>query len=165
MTVIVLSYVLTAWWVFYRLLRLELWQHPVAFLPVLLTTLSPYLLYAFVLPDVRREDAAFFVETAAGERRLDLHAFYFSASHRRWFFGTAAAFGLLFFAVFNAGQYYVGRPLSSAVTNTLLAVPGFILPHLLLIATTRTWVHVVATLYSAGWAGFLLFDVAVALSM
>jgi hypothetical protein len=94
--VTVLGYVLAVWWMLFRLLRLEMWYHPVAFLPVLVMVLTLYLLCAFALPDADPETKA------AGPKAVDLESFYLSKAHRRWFFGTAAIFSFLFFATFNA---------------------------------------------------------------
>jgi len=163
--VIVLGYVLAVWWMLFRLLRLEMWYHPVAFLPVLMTVLTLYMLCAFTLPDADPESNMHVTE--AGEKReiVDLESFYLSKVHRRWFFGTAAIFSLLVFATFNAAQFYEnGRPLGVAIKQTLLAFPIFIIPHVLLALVDRKWVHWGLTLYSLGWTVFWLFDVAVALT-
>ncbi|WP_103028682.1 hypothetical protein [Salinibacter altiplanensis] len=162
--VIVLGYVLTVWWTFFRLLRTEMWHHPVAFLPILLTVLTLYLLCALALPDADREEASY-VTTDAEGTTIDLETFYLSKGHRRWFFGTAAIFSLLFFATFNGAQFYEGmRSLKSAAINTLITFPTFVIPQLLLAALKRKWVHWALTLYSFGWTVFLLFDVATALT-
>ncbi len=158
--VIVLGYVLWAWWAFYVLLRSEVWHHPVTFLPVLLTTLTLYLLCAFALPDADREEASY-VTTDAEGTTIDLETFYLSTAHRRWFFGTAALFSLLFFGTFSAWLLYEGeRSIQAAVVNMLLTFPILTIPHLILAATERKWVHWGLTLYSLGWTLYLLFDIA-----
>lgn len=158
--VIVLGYVLWAWWAFYVLLRSEVWHHPVAFLPVLLTTLTLYLLCAFALPDAHREEASYVTVDAEGTT-IDLETFYLSTDHRRWFFGTAALFSLLFFGTLSAGMFYEGeRSVQTTVIQMLFTLPILTIPHLILAVTKRKWVHWGVTLYSFGWTVYLLFDVA-----
>jgi hypothetical protein len=162
---IVLGYVLAAWWTFYHLLQSEVWYRPLTFLPVLLTTLSLYLLCAFALPDADREDASYVTVGGEGTKTIDLKAFYLSPTHRRWFFGTAATFSLLFIGTANAGMFYEGdRTLRMAVLQTVFALLTLPIPALILIATRRWWVHWGLTLYSGGWVVYLLFDVANALA-
>lgn len=162
--VIAVGYVLMVWWTFFRLLRTKMWHHPVAFLPILLTVLMLYLLCAFALPDADRE-AASYVTTNAEGTTTNMEAFYLSEAHRQWFFGTAATFSLLFFAIFNGARFYEGmRSWESAAINTLLVFPTLVVPHLLLAALRRKWVHWTLTLHSVSWIVFLLFDVATPLT-
>jgi len=163
--VIVLGYVLVAWWTFYQLLQSEVWHRPLTFLPVLLTTLTLYLLCAFALPDADREDVSYVTEDAEGAKTIDLEAFYLSLAHRRWFFGTAATFSILFIGTVNAGMFYEGdRAIWMAVFQTLLTLPVLTIPALILTATKRTWIHWGLTLYAGGWVVYLLVDVANALA-
>lgn len=100
-----------------------------------------------------------------GKKTIDLKAFYLSPAHRRWFFGTAATFSVLFIGTVNAEMFYEGdRTLRMAVLQTLFALPTLPVPALILIATRRRWVHWGLTLYSGGWVVYLLFDVANALA-
>jgi len=69
------------------------------FLAYLLTFLLLYLTCAFALPDPEWEKSQATktagggaVESSAAQAPLDLRAFYFSESHRRWFFGVFIAF-------------------------------------------------------------------------
>lgn len=163
--VIVLGYVLTAWWVFYRLLQSELWHQPILFLPVVLATLALYLLCAFALPNSRSATAPHVSSKRDGIRVIDLRAFHLSAAHRRWFFGTAAVFSLLFFALLNAREFHEGqRSLQSAALNTVLTMPFLAIPHLVLAVTRRLWVHWALTIYSMIWLIYLLLDASVALT-
>lgn len=162
---IVLGYVLAAWWTFYELLQSAVWYRPLTFLPVLLTTLALYLLCAFALPDADREEVSYVTTDADGTKIIDLETFYLSPTHRRWFFGTAAGFSLLFIGTINTGLFYDGdRTLQMALIQTLLALPILTIPALILIATRRRWVHWGFTVYSGGWVVYLLFDVANALA-
>lgn len=163
--VIVVGYVLAAWWTFYDLLQSAVWHRPLTFLPVLLTTLALYLLCAFALPDADREDVSYVTTDARGTKTVDLETFYLSSTHRRWFFGTAAIFSLLFIGTVNAGMVYDGdRALQMGIRQTLFALPILPIPALILIATRHRWVHWGLTLYSMGWIVYLLSDVANALA-
>ena len=164
-TVIVLGYVLMAWWVFYQLLRAEVWHHPVAFLPILLSTMALYLLCAFALPDADREEVSYHTLDTEGEKVINLEAFYLSKEHRRWFFGIAAAFSLLFSGAFNYGQFHAGnRPVETALLQMLFASLLITIPHVILGVTRRRWAHLGLTIYSLGSVTYGLFDVAVALT-
>jgi len=163
--VIVLGYVLMAWWTFYRLLRVEVWHHPVIFLPVLLSALALYLLCAFALPDVNRTEVSYHTLDTEGEKVINLEAFYLSKEHRRWFFGIAAAFSLLFYGAFNYGQFHATeRSLEEALLQMLITFPILIIPHVILSVTKRKWAHWGLTAYSFGWVVYVLFDVAAALT-
>ncbi|MFB6230913.1 MAG: hypothetical protein ABEL04_07125 [Salinibacter sp.] len=69
------------------------------FFPFLAAFLLLYLTCAFALPDPGWEDSraevgarGASVETPAAQAPLDLRAFHFSVSHRRWFFGMLVGF-------------------------------------------------------------------------
>lgn len=162
--VIALGYVLWAWWGFYRLLQSEMWHHPIAFLPVLLMALTLYLLCAFALPDADREEASYVTTNTEGTT-IHLETFYLSMGHRRWFFGTAALFSLLLIGTFNGWMLYEGeRSLEMVLIQTLLTFPILVIPHLILAATERKWMHWGLTVYSLGWVVYLLNDVTFALA-
>lgn len=164
-TVIVLGYVLMAWWVFYQLLRAEVWHHPISFLPVLLSTLALYLLCAFALPDADRKEVSYHTVDAEGEKVINMEAFYLSKEHRRWFFGMAAAFSFLFFGAFNYGRFHAAeRSLEAALLQMLSAFLILTLPHVILGLSKRKWAHWGLTIYSLGSVVYVLFDVAVALT-
>ncbi|WP_103019258.1 hypothetical protein [Salinibacter altiplanensis] len=164
-TVIVLGYVLMAWWVFYILLQAEVWHHPVAFLPVLLSTMALYLLCAFALPDADREEVSYHTVDAEGEKLIDMETFYLSEDHRRWFFGMAATFSFLFFGSANYGQFHAGNiPVEAALLQMLSASLLITIPHVILGVTRRRWAHLGLTIYSLGSVTYGLFDVAVALT-
>jgi len=141
--VFALLLVINIWWGAYDLLQADIWANPVAFLLVVLMGLCLYLVCAFALPDVQWESPS--AEPAStGSAGLDLEAFYFSASHRRWFFGTL----IVLFVIAFVGNI-VGASLkeTAIVQNALLnlAVVGV---YGLLIVTERKAVHVIVALAS-----------------
>lgn len=150
------------------LLAVQIWWNSFTFLtgatsefffPYLLTFLLLYLTCAFALPDPEWEksqaannDYGFIVETPDAQAPLDLRAFYFSETHRRWFFGVFIAFIVM-------GQIgsQTARGLSEgfSVNEQELLMNGMSVMFIgTLILTDRWWVHVViSVLYflSVGW--------------
>ena len=88
-------------------------------------------------------------------------AFYFSASHRRAFFGVAIAFFVSFFATASIWEVTAGMKtptegVSNAAVNSLL----WAAPFGVFVVTDRTWLHAVLTVVGVGQALHFLLDVA-----
>ena len=132
---------------------------PAFFIAYLLTFLLLYLTCAFALPDPEWErsqtsktDEGGSAETprspmgTATQAPLDLRAFYFSASHRRWFFGVFIAFILM-----SQVGSQTARALSEGfgVNEQELLLNGVSVMFIgALILTDRWWVHVpISVLY------------------
>lgn len=128
------------WWGSFRVLQNEVLAHAAAFTPVLLGFLLLYLICAFALPDPEWASPK---TEAGGSPRLDLEAFYFSMSHRRWFFGTFI--GLLVVSqVFAVARWAVGgEQVLGAGRLVQNAGVNFGVAALLagLIVTDQRWVH------------------------
>jgi len=150
------------------LLTVQIWWNSFSFLTgatsaffiaYLFTFLLLYLACAFALPDpeweksqTARTAGGFSVEMPGIRAPLDLEAFYFSKTHRRWFFGVFIAF-----IVMSQVGSQTARALSEGfgvneqelLTNGLsVAVIGT------LILTDRWWVHVpISVMYflAIGW--------------
>ncbi len=167
---IVLMQVLTAWWWLFPILKRDLWQTPVTFLPVLVTCLTLYLLCTFALPDVDRPAEATFVgdggEDSEAMPTIDLKAFYFSTSHRWWFFGTATVFVVAFFAIVQFGAIeIVDRSWRGAIDAFLFSTALHVPTYGLLIATDNRWMHGLGTLFSFIVAVYFLVGIADVLSV
>ncbi len=126
---------------------------PAFFIAYLLTFLLLYLTCAFALPDPEWERSQApknadggSVETPTTQAPLDLRAFYFSASHRRWFFGT-----FIGFIVMSQIGSQTARALSEGfgVNEQELLTNGVSIVFIgTLILTDRWWVHVpISVLY------------------
>ncbi len=156
-SVAALLMVVACWWGFFDFLKAEVWRSPVAFMLILFTSLSLYLLCAFALPDIDwKEDVLSF--PPEGEEHLDLKAYYFSESHRMLFFGTAIVFVVLFAVVAHvqhAAEQSASIP-GALWSATRTSLP-FVATYGLLIVTDRRWVHVVLTIVGVGLAFLLLF--------
>lgn len=151
--------VVASWWGFFDFLQAKVWTSPVAFLLVLFTALSLYLLCAFALPELdgppESDDPAL----------VDLEAFYFSPSHRRSFFGVAIAYIVSFLAIANiqrVSTMEVSGP--EAFWNTVQTSLLYIVPYTILLFTDRKWVHVVLTVVGVVLALTLLFALTTALA-
>lgn len=151
--------VVASWWGFFYFLQAKVWTSPIAFLLILFTALSLYLLCAFSLPDLDGQPESERPEV------LDLEAFYFSRSHRRSFFGVAIAFVVSFFVIANIQRVTVeGLPVREAVIGAVTASVLFVVPYGLLILTERKWVHVIGTILGVVLALTLLFALTPALT-
>jgi hypothetical protein len=126
---------------------------PAFFIAYLPTFLLLYLACAFALPDPEWEKSkavesagGFSVEMPRNRAPLDLRAFYFSASHRRWFFGVFIAF-----IVMSQVGSQTARSLSEGfgVNEQELLLNGLSVVFIgTLILTDRWWVHVpISVLY------------------
>jgi hypothetical protein len=145
--VIVFLVVLRVWWSAFGVLQREVFGQVLVFLPYLLMVLGLYLSCAFALPDPdwtvgSAPDPQQSGTAPASGSVLDLEVFYFSAAHRRWFFGTLIAITVLFevitvvflLVVEDAGllQIVAARWEAFTIVPMALAVP---------ILTDRWWVH------------------------
>jgi len=149
--------VVACWWGFFDFLQADVWRSPVAFLLVLFTALSLYLLCAFALPDLDwKGDAQSF--PPEGSDHLNLKTFYYSTSHRQLFFGTAVVFIVLFAVVANVQRIASeGASIPEAAwTAARMSVP-FILTFGVLLSTERRWVHITLTVVGFVLAVILLF--------
>ncbi len=135
--------VINIWWGAYDLLQADVWANPIAFLLVVMMGLGLYLVCAFALPDVEWEGSS--VESAdARASGVDLEVFYFSDSHRRWFFGTLIVLFVIAFIGNIVGASLKGTAIvQNAIVN--LAIIGI---YGLLIVTERKGVHVVIAFVS-----------------
>jgi len=150
------------------LLAIQIWWNsfsfltgatPAFFVAYLLTFLLLYLTCAFALPDPEWEKSRaatntgeVSIETSVTQAPLDLRAFYFSASHRRWFFGVFIAF-----IVMSQIGSQTARALSEGfgVYEQELLTNGVAVVFIgTLMLTDRWWVHVpISVLYflAVGW--------------
>jgi hypothetical protein len=156
-------FVLQVWWTSSNILRRDAFADVLVFLPYLLVIVGLYLICAFALPDPgwsaerpasngEDRDATVLSDTA-----LDLKAFYFSVSHRQWFFGTLIAIGVLFeiislsyFLIETDGglvEFVRGRWDASVFLVGLAA----------LMVSDRWWVHAVLSIMALGGAVSTLF--------
>lgn len=144
------------WWNSFTVLKSSMFSEALAFVPYLGQFLLLYLTCSLALPSPDREKGI----TAGLEKRapekgraageedvLDLEAFYFLTSRRRWFFGALAAtsgtIGVLSASVF----LYYGAPtltsLAAGVGKTLAVnfTPAALAT--VLAVTDRWWLHAV----------------------
>ena len=127
---------------------------PAFFIAYLLTFLLLYLACAFALPDPEWEKSQMTSSSVTSDPRapLDLKAFYFSETHRRWFFGVFVAF-----IVMSQIGSQTARALSAGfgVNEQELLTNGVSVAFVgTLILTDRWWVHMpVSVLYflAVGW--------------
>jgi hypothetical protein len=119
---------------------------PAFFIAYLLTFLLLYLACAFALPDPEWEKSraksagGLSIEMPENRAPLDLKAFHFSASHRRWFFGVFIAFILM-----SQVGSQTARALSEGfgINEQELLTNGLGVVFIgTLILTDRWWVHV-----------------------
>lgn len=144
------------WWNSFSFLKRAT---PAFFVAYLLTFLLLYLTCAFALPDPEweksqaRSTGGFSLERPGTRAPLDLKAFYFSKTHRRWFFGVFIAFlftsqvsGQTVRALSEGFGVYERELLTNAVSAGGIGT---------LILTDRWWVHVpISVVYFlvVGWA-------------
>jgi len=129
------------------LLAVQLWWNSFSFLnratsafffPYLIAFLLLYLTCAFALPDPEWERPRAGSGGSSGpSSTLDLEAFYFSTTHRRWYFGTFIAFVV----VSQIGGQTV-RALESEPNLPELLSNGILVAGLAgLVVTDRWWIH------------------------
>lgn len=152
---IVLMLLVQFWWVSFSILQGAVFGQALAFLPYLLAFLMLYLACAFALPDpeCRPECAPEKQPDREGpddnsplpESTLNMKAFYFSTTHRRWFFGALIALvvlgqGLLIMSSLSAGNATGYDVVLTATAN--LTGAGLLGA---LIITERRWIHTAVT--------------------
>jgi hypothetical protein len=159
---IVFLLVLRMWWTAFGVLQREMFGEVLVFLPYLLMVMALYLTCAFALPDPdwttgsspgarpRESDTS-----PAASSVLDLETFYFSASHRRWFFGTLIAIIVLFESITVIFLLVVEDAALLTIVaqrwEALTIVPAALVVP---IVTDRWWVH--APLAIMGAVGVVL---------
>jgi hypothetical protein len=131
------------WWNSFTILKSAAFSEALAFVPYLGQFLLLYLTCSLALPSPDREKGI----TGGEEDVLDLEAFYFLTSRRRWFFGALAAtsgtIGLLSAGVF---LYYGAPSLISLATGVGKTLAVNFTPAVLaagLAVTDRWWLHAV----------------------
>jgi hypothetical protein len=145
---VVFLLVLRIWWTAYDVLQQDAFGRVLVFLPYLLNVLGLYLACSFALPDPDWTPGPDTAESGAEQESgrsaapLDLEAFYFSAVHRRWFFGTLIAIVVLFEAI--TVLFFLTVKDTSLLTivvgrwEAVTIVPAALV---VLIFTDRCWVH------------------------
>ena len=132
---VTLLLIVQIWWGSFEALQMEVFSQAWVFLAYLLMFLVLYLACAFSLPDPDWHGGA----DRSDPEVLDLHAFYFSAAHRRWFFGTL----LVLIVLAEAFTQTVFVPENRIRTLSLNATGVVTLG--VLMGTDRAWVHWVIT--------------------
>jgi hypothetical protein len=162
--IIALLLVLQIWWTASDILRAEAFGEVLVFLPYLLNILGLYLLCAFALPDpdwtagTWEEDSQSHDAPRSSSTVLDLKAFYFSSSHRRWFFGTLVAITVLFEIISFSFLLVEADQVLFEVARRRWPVLGLVAGLAALIATDRWWVHTILSVVSFGGVVFSLFS-------
>jgi hypothetical protein len=157
---VLITFLLVAnfWWGYFDGLTLEVWENYFAFLLLLGEVMALYLVCAFALPDLEwvapsHERASAPPDPGTRENApLDLEAFYFSTSHRRWFFGVLLVLLGFVEATESVEQAAIGSAMWD-VGETLRASFGAC--AVVLIGTRREWVHTAVT--TVLLVGLLLF--------
>jgi hypothetical protein len=135
--------ILRLWWTSFSALQQAAYGDVLAFLPYLLVFLGLYLACTFALPDLGPVDHGPSEETAD---TLDLEAFYFAPSRRRWFFGTVIA-ALATFEAVNVILFFSFDTAEIADLASRLLGPVLISLFLaVLIVTDRWWVHLIVSI-------------------
>lgn len=162
--IIALLLVLQIWWTASDILRAEAFGEVLVFLPYLLNILGLYLLCAFALPDpdwtagTWKGDSQSHDAPRSSSTALDLKAFYFSSSHRRWFFGTLVAITVLFEIISFSFLLIEADQILFEVARRRWPVLGLVAGLAALIATDRWWVHTILSVVSFGGVVFSLFS-------
>jgi hypothetical protein len=162
--IIALLLVLQIWWTASDILRAEAFGEVLVFLPYLLNILGLYLLCAFALPDpdwtagTWEGDSQSHDAPRSSSTVLDLKAFYFSSSHRRWFFGTLVAITVLFEIISFSFLLVEADQVLFEVARRRWPVLGLVAGLAALIATDRWWVHTILSVVSFGGVVFSLFS-------
>lgn len=155
-TTIVLMLLVQFWWVSFAALQGPVFGQALAFLPYLMTVLVLYLACAFALPDPdcrpecapekqpnRRTSMEQTPARPAGA--LDMRAFYFSQTHRRWFFGALLVLTVLGVLLSILSSLILGRASASTMGLTALSSGAVVGLLATLIATNRRGVHAFIT--------------------
>lgn len=145
---VVFLLVLRIWWTAYDVLQQDAFGRVLVFLPYLLNFLGLFLACSFALPDSDWTPGP--AAAGSGAERepehpaapLDLEAFYFSAAHRRWFFGTLIVITVLFEVItvvfFLAVEDAALLTIVAGRWEALTLVPAALVVPIL---TDRWWVH------------------------
>jgi hypothetical protein len=153
---IVLLILVQLWWISFGTLQQAVFGQAIAFLPYLMSFLVLYLACAFALPDPDCRPECAPEKQSAGERSavpegaLDMEAFYFSATHRRWFFGALIALLVLVQVLSIVSSVFLGNGAATDVATTAtttLTAAGLLGA---LIKTNREWIHAGVTLLVLG---------------
>jgi hypothetical protein len=156
-------FVLQVWWTSSNILRRDAFADVLVFLPYLLVIVGLYLICAFALPDPgwSAERSASHGEdrdaTVLSDTVLDLKAFYFSVSHRQWFFGTLIAIGVLFEII--SLSYFLIETDSGLVefVRGRWETSVFLVGLAALMVSDRWWVHAVLSIMALWGAVATLF--------
>lgn len=154
--IIVLMLLVQFWWISFAVLQGAVFGQALAFLPYLLAVLVLYLACAFALPDPECRPECAPEMQPAGETSmekgapvptgaLNMKAFYFSATHRRWFFGALIVLIVLGQLLSIVSSLFLGDSTGGDVALTValnLAVAALLGA---LIMTDRRWVHTSVT--------------------
>lgn len=147
-TAIVFMLVVQLWWNSFEVLQRDLFADAVAFLPFLLMFLVLYLACSFALPDPGWEETGPSDANHSSNAPLDLEIFYFSASHRRGFFGTMV--GLLALAQLISISFPLLEGTSPGAPGNIAVNVGTNVGALVLFAglivTDRWWYHAGVTI-------------------
>lgn len=163
---IALTGIVQIWWSCFQFLQEPMFSRAAVFFPVLLAFLLLYLICAFSLPDLewirqrQRGTEPSSSRSSAGPSRqgageegaaLDLESFYFSASHRRWFFGSFIGLIVLLQVLSAIGLAAGERALQPTqfALNAGVNLGGALLLSGLIV-TDHRWVHGTVTLLIAG---------------
>ncbi len=157
---IVLLILVQFWWTSFGILQEAVFGEAAAFLPYLMAFLVLYLACAFALPDPDcRPKCAPEMQprgdrSAAPDGVLDMQAFYFSTTHRRWFFGALIALLVLGQVISIVSSVFLGN--GTASDGAIIAATHLTAAILLgaLIVTTRRRVHAAITLLVLGATAF-----------
>lgn len=158
---IVLLILVQFWWTSFGALQEEAFGQALAFLPYLLAFLMLYLACAFALPDPecrpecapeRMPEGPSSAEGSLGvpDEVLNMEAFYFSATHRQWFFGTLIVLIVLGQIISIVSSVFLGDTTATDVLVTASANLTAAAVLGALIATDRQWVHTAVTLLMLG---------------
>lgn len=130
--------VMQLWWTSFSTLQEEIFSHALAFLPFLLFFVGLYLACAFALPDLGWRAPR---GTSSADEALDLEAFYFSAAHRRGFFGTLVGLILIGQAITVPLSILEGKADPGPLALMLGQNLGIAVLLGSLIKTDRRWAH------------------------
>lgn len=163
--IIVLMLLVQFWWMSFAVLQGAVFGQALAFLPYLLAVLVLYLACAFALPDPDCRPECAPEKQSSGEDSssprstvpagaLNMKAFYFSATHRRWFFGALIVLIVLGQILSIVSSLFLKD--ATAADVALTASANLAAAALLgaLIATDRSWVHVGITLLMLSTTAF-----------
>jgi len=147
---VIITFLIVAnlWWGYYDGLVLDVWENYFAFIILLGEVMSLYLLCAFALPDLDWDDPARQQLSRRSEERseetLDLKTFYFSRSHRYWYFIIFIVLLAFVEATESIEQYSKYDVVVWDIGETLRA--SLASAALILVVSEKEWVHTTVTL-------------------